>query len=372
MLKPYRRHLKECTFAGKKKTPNNKCKCPVWCNGTLPQESGRVRCSLNTGDWQAACKRISEMEVAGEIPKDMRVLVTTAIESFMEDCKARGLVRDTLKKYDVVLFQMEQFAKQVGITYVHEFDPPLCRTFRASWADAPLSASKKLERFKAFWNFIVSQDWVLVSPAKDIKPPLVGDSETQPFTREEMDSILKNCWKMQENRRVRALVLLLRYSGLRIGDAVSLSKDRIDANGMLSLYTAKSGTLVRLPLPPFVTNALYEFEHVSERYFFWTGGANKGTPTGNFRRTLRKLFKRAGIAGHAHRFRDTFAVELLIAGATLEEVSKLLGHRSVKVTEKHYAAWVRLRQDRAEQAVRASWVEVIDGGVPVMARKVAK
>lgn len=372
MLKPYRRHVKECAFAGKPKAPSNKCKCPVWCNGTLPHEAGRIRCSLNTGDWQAACKRISEMEVAGEIPKDMRVLVTAAIKSFMEDCTARGLKVTTLKKYDVLFFQLEEFAKQVRVSYVHEFDPPLCRSFRASWADAALSASKKLERFKAFWNFVVSQDWVLRSPAKDIKPPLVGDNETQPFTREEMDSILRNCWKMQENRRVRALVLLLRYSGLRIGDAVSLSKDRIDANGMLSLYTAKSGTIVRIPLPPFVTNALREFEHLSGRYFFWTGDADMGTLTGNFRRTLRKLFKRAGIAGHAHRFRDTFAVELLLTGATLEEVSKLLGHRSIKVTEKHYAAWVKTRQDRAEQVVRASWVEVIEGGVPVMARKVAK
>jgi len=39
-------------------------------------------------------------------------------------------------------------------------------------------------------------------------------------------------------RRLRALVLLLRYSGLRIGDAVSCSVDRL-ANGKLRLYTKK-------------------------------------------------------------------------------------------------------------------------------------
>jgi hypothetical protein len=33
----------------------------------------------------------------------------------------------------------------------------------------------------------------------------------------------------------------------------------------------------------------------------------------------------------------------------------LLGHSSVKVTEKHYAPWIRVRQQQAEESVRKAW-----------------
>jgi site-specific recombinase XerD len=53
--------------------------------------------------------------------------------------------------------------------------------------------------------------------------------------------------------------------------------------------------------------------------------------------------------------RDTFAVEMLVAGVSLEEVAVLLGHSNTKVTEKRYSAWVRARQERLERSVAMAW-----------------
>jgi integrase/recombinase XerD len=55
------------------------------------------------------------------------------------------------------------------------------------------------------------------------------------------------------------------------------------------------------------------------------------------------------------RLRDTFAVDLLEKGGPLEEVSKLLGHESIKTTERSYAKWVKGRQDRLDNLVTGTW-----------------
>jgi integrase/recombinase XerD len=54
-------------------------------------------------------------------------------------------------------------------------------------------------------------------------------------------------------------------------------------------------------------------------------------------------------------FRDTFAVELLLAGVPLDQVSLLPCHSSVKITERHYAPFCKARQEQLAAAVKLAW-----------------
>jgi len=156
-------------------------------------------------------------------------------------------------------------------------------------------------------------------------------------------------------QRLKAFVLLLRYSGMRIGDCVGCSTQRIDGN-LLFLYTQKTGTKVRCFLPDFVIKELAATPKSSEGHFFWTGKSKLHSAIGKWQRRLERLFELAGIiGGKAHRFRDTFSISLLQAVVPLDRVSVLLGHRNVRVTEKHYSAWVRERQEQLESDIKRAW-----------------
>jgi len=218
----------------------------------------------------------------------------------------------------------------------------------AKWTDQ----IRQREEQVFFFRFAQANGWTPENPAVKLEAQKTRRPQVLPFTREEMIRILAGCEAYgdgygrtgHENaRRLRALVLLLRYSGLRIGDAVSLPRERI-ADGKLFLYTAKTGTPVWCPLPDVAVEALDAVSGTSEKYFFWTGESKLKSAVGDWQRSLAKLFSLAKVSdGHAHRFRHTFAVELLLAGVPIERVSVLLGHSSTRITEKHYTAWVRAR-----------------------------
>jgi integrase/recombinase XerD len=92
-------------------------------------------------------------------------------------------------------------------------------------------------------------------------------------------------------------------------------------------------------------------------YVFWNRIEGKPKAAVDvWERAFNRAFKAAEMpGGHSHQLRDTFAVDLLNHGVPLEEVSKLLGHKSIKTTEKSYAPWVKSRQDRADDLVVGTW-----------------
>jgi integrase/recombinase XerD len=119
----------------------------------------------------------------------------------------------------------------------------------------------------------------------------------------------------------------------------------------------KTGTHVTVPIPPEVANELLAVLNGHPQFFFWsTGNGKEQSAVTNWQHELRTLFRAAGfLTGHPHQLRDTAAVEWLKAGIPLEEVSKLLGHESVKTTERSYSPWIKGRQDRLDALVIASW-----------------
>jgi integrase len=199
---------------------------------------------------------------------------------------------------------------------------------------------------------------------------------TDYFPQNELDTILAAIDRYGDPRggfidiedtrtRLRTLTLLMRWSGLRIRDAITFERHRLECDSLL-LYQAKTGQPVFVPLPPYVVKALETIPAgpvPNPRYFFWSGNGLPKSAVANWLRSYRRLFQLADIRKpdgkrkrcHPHMFRDTFAVEMLLAGVPIDQVSILLGHSSVKITEKHYSPFVKARQVQLQKSVRNAW-----------------
>ncbi len=360
MLTIYRRHRKSCKHRAKGRKHRH-CQCPIWVDGFL---SGKeLRESLKLRDWQNALERIREWEIADRRIQTQRTRLTiaTAHEKFMADAEARRLNQATLYKYRLLFRHLDKFAETYKFEFLDQLDLDTLATFRVSWTEGPRTSLKKLERLRAFMRFAEKRKWIEENPAIELKAPKVPNKPTLPFTREEMLSILTALGPygksagLRNAQRLKAFVLLLRYSGMRIGDAVQLSVNRLQGNKLL-LHTEKTGVHVYCVLPDVVIKAIDAAPRSSQNHFFWTGKSTVHSAKGKWQRRLQRLFEFASVVGgHAHRFRDTFAVELLLAGVPLDRVSVLLGHSSIRVTERHYAPWTRSRQQQIEADLKAAW-----------------
>lgn len=362
MLRLYRRHRTACP---QKSQRYRRCACPIYVEGTLAGEY--VNKSLDLRSWTAATERIARWNEAGEIGAVVVEIPTIAeaVQKFFADAAARSLRVATLEKYRNVLEKrLLAWCDDKSLRRLKQLDPDALRQFRATWPDAPVSAYKNLERLRAFFRFCHQSAWTRTNPALAVKPPKVRPNPTLPFTDEEFERFLAACdeypikgiYNSGNRKRLKAMVLLLRYSGLRIRDAATLKRDRIK-DGKLFLYTQKTGQPVRLPLPQNVVDALNEAPGPNAEYFFWSGRGDEKTTVADWQRSFRKLCKLADIqGGHFHRFRDTAAVGWLMAGLSVEEVAILLGN-SPNVVIKHYSPWVLERQKVLEAKLQASWAK---------------
>ena len=123
-----------------------------------------------------------------------------------------------------------------------------------------------------------------------------------------------------ERLRSRAMVLLMRYAGLRVSDVVTLSRDHIKGIH-LEKRAVKNHRMIRVELHQDVVKALELLPHPKaaardSRLFFSGGNASLRSLVKGAQRLLAAVFKRAKVdGGHPHRFRHTLASELLGKGA---------------------------------------------------------
>ena len=173
-------------------------------------------------------------------------------------------------------------------------------------------------------------------------PTVPSDERTRWLTDDEEATLLAACpgW-------LADLVTFYLDTGARKADALSLTwrHARLPSSGRGSVgFTASKGGLTySVPLAARTQAMLVHLRQarptarLDDHIFLWPEGLG-GTwvPVGDFKKSWARVLVRAEINDlHVHDLRHTFASRLVMRSVPLLDVSKLLGHASIKMTARY-------------------------------------
>jgi integrase/recombinase XerD len=335
----------------------------------------QYRRSAKTRSWSQAEERKRDLEGQFEtggkpvaLDNESRKTIAAAVELFLLERRTTGLKASIVQKYERELERFKQFCDARSKFFPSDINLELLVQYRGTWDElypSSLTRQQVQTRLRRFLRFCHNGGWLERVP--NLSAITVDEPPTMPLSSTEYARLLAEIPKQFASAkavRVRALVQLMRHSGLAIRDAVTLQRSEIKKDEKKRLVRVvtkrqKTGTHVSVPLPPAVASEILAVQN-GNAYLFWTGGGLETSAVTNWQHDLRTLFRSAfgkNTRFTPHCLRDTAACGWLTAGIPMEEVSKLLGHTSIKTTEKHYSAWAQARQDRLDSLVVATWEE---------------
>ncbi|MGA8618512.1 MAG: tyrosine-type recombinase/integrase [Candidatus Sulfotelmatobacter sp.] len=364
------RHSADCKYAGDEFC--KRCNCRKHFRWT--QNGQQFRRKAGTRSWGEAeeQKRRLEDQLAGRTSAttdaDVRT-VQEGVDVFLEDKKVQGVTESVMGKYTRELARLREYCERNNVHTVQGITRELLTGFCATWPElypSTYTRAKVRERVRSFLRYCYEAQWIPRIPA--LPKIKIEEPPTLPLSEEEYKRLLRaiNTTVTRDRQsQVHALIQLMRYSGLAIRDALTLKRSEMQHDkkkGLYRIVTArqKTGTHVSVPIPPDIAQELLTVLNGNPEYVFWSGVGEAESITKSWAKLyLAPLFKAAKLSNNgylkSHRLRDTFAVDLLEKGVPLEEVSKLLGHESIKTTERHYSKWMKGRQDRLDTLVVGTW-----------------
>ena len=161
----------------------------------------------------------------------------------------------------------------------------------------------------------------------------------QYLTERQLETVLNSLDKKTATgfRDYCIFILLIQY-GLRIHEAVDLCFEDVNYEAKsLRIRNRKSGEDLFMPLTLTVEFLLKRYiqsfrpDGDFPNIFLRTRAPIQPLSAQTFTAISRR-FHEAGIDGHAHLIRHTFAKNLIEQGEPLEVIQKLLGHRSINST----------------------------------------
>ncbi len=275
----------------------------------------------------------------------------------------QGKMRDsTRSRYLQTACSFETFLAARGVAELNQVSRALVEDFKA-WRHAVISA-KKFSRgarsvvldaaiLHRIFGYALECELLLRNPVRlDGRPGDDSEHGAQPFKAADLA-------KLREAAGADLLAfLLLRWTGMRGSDAVGLRWGEVEWDTReLNRLTLKRKKRVVLPIHQELLFALEcerdRCQPQPEDRVLLNPVTGRPLTRPRLYERMTALGRRAGVvSANPHRYRDTFAVDLLARGASPYDVAKLLGD-TVETIEKHYAPFVRELRERARRIMES-------------------
>jgi len=214
------------------------------------------------------------------------------------------------------------------------------------YQNAPHGSHLMYRTLKSSFNRAKKKRYVQENIFDSIKIPKIPVKKKKVLTAEQFASIIK----FEADTQFKFLYKLAECTGMRESEIIHAKWSWIDfTEEVITVendeeFTTKSKNYRDIPFSPKLRQLLTEIKLNSkntnaEDYIFYK---HKGIKLSND--TVTKKFKmcvrqaEVDDCFHFHSLRDLFTANLLNEGHSIYAVSKLLGHSSVKVTERYYAS----------------------------------
>ena len=282
------------------------------------------------------------------------------LEQWIITCQIANHSAETNAVRRIIVCKLEWFCKRQGFTIV---SLPELRHFFAyllnghedgegRWGNdrftkrlRPSTVQNYHKHLRRFFAWLVEEEVLAVSPMEKVKPVISRPDQIQPFTREQVKSLILAAERSRDRRRNVAIVTLLFDTGLRASESCGLWMRDVDLDQQHLRVLGKGNKYRTIPFGKAARKALWQYlreEHreADDPLFTSSRGTSAGDPMtrGGLLQLVERLGKAAGISVtrcSPHTFRHTFAVEFLRRGGNTFSLKIILGHTSLHMTNKY-------------------------------------
>ena len=260
----------------------------------------------------------------------------------------KSLSKHSIEAYHRDIEKLKSWSLNQGVNNSLSLKRKNLEQFSAFIAELGFQATSQariVSGVRAFYKYLVLDDWLAESPADFLEPPKVGRKLPVVLSPEEIDAMINTIDRStDEGERNVAMLETLYSCGLRVSELVGLKITHVHLNEQYVQVLGKGNKERLVPIShralkhiQLYTNNIRNKLDItkSHRDTVFLNRYGRGLTRQSVFLFIKKAALMAGIDKviSPHSFRHSFATHLVEAGADLRAVQEMLGHESITTTE---------------------------------------